>query len=170
MIEDGIKTFSEDNYENIFHRDKDVNRLSYLVYRAVHYGFKNQTFMKKKYDADACQLMNYYWLTFHLEAIGDEAKRISRYMKIIGKLPVKEKKEFEVLYAEVKKAYLETMKSYHTGDRDPAYEVASRSRSLIKNSEDFFLRNRDVKWVGYLTNRLKRMVSSIHKLGRIVYQ
>jgi phosphate uptake regulator len=170
MIEDGVKSFSEDNYESILHRDKDVNRLSYLIFRTIRYGFQNQTFMQKKYSLDSMQLMNHYFITFNIEAVADEAKRIARYMKSIEKLNQKEKKEFEKIYTDVRKSYLDTMKAYYTKDFELGYEVASRKKGLIQDSEDFFLRNRNVKWAGYLTNRMKRMISSVHKLGRIVYQ
>jgi len=170
MIEDGVKSFSDDNYENILHRDKDVNRLSYLLFRAIRYGFQNQTFIKKKYDLNPMQLMNHYFVTFNIEAVADEAKRITRYMKSIKGLNQKEQKEFERIYTEVRKSYLDTMKAYYTDDSELCYQVASRKQKLIEDSESFFIRNRDVKWTGYLTNRMKRMISSIHKLGRIVYQ
>lgn len=170
MIQDSVQTFKEDNYENIMHRDKDVNRISYLVFRVVKYGLNNQTFLLKKYKLNVLDLFNYQWLVTYLEAIADEVKRTSRYMRLSKKLPDKEKKEFERLYSEVMASYLDTMKAYHTNNISLAHSIAGKRPQLIQACEDFFLRNASVQWVGHLTDRLKRMLSDIHHLGRIIYQ
>lgn len=170
MMEDGINTFKEDNYDSIMLRDKDVNRLSYLVFRVVKYGLQNQAFMQKKHGLDVLQLVQYQHVTIFLESIADEVKRIARYMRSVEKLPEKEKQEFEKLYREVRENYVATMKAYYTLDPQSVYTIADKKKRLIEACDTFFLRNKDLKWSGYLTDRLKRMISTVHRLGRLIYE
>ncbi len=169
MMYDGIHTFTEDNCENIAHRDKDVNRLSYLLFRVVKQGLRNQVFMQKKHSLDAVQLMNYYWIGTYLEAVADEVKRVARYMRLIEKMPEKEKREFEKIYEQVRENYESVMKAHYTHDIALAHSLANAKRPLLRTCEEFFLRNREARWVGYLTDRLKRMISAVQRLGMITY-
>src|SRR3989338_6075879 len=69
MIEDCEKMFEEDNYENISHRDNDVNRLTFLTFRVVEYGLENSTQMYKKQNLNSKNLLNLWWFAFNLETI-----------------------------------------------------------------------------------------------------
>ncbi len=170
MMEDGINTFREDNYDSIMLRDKDVNRLSYLVFRVVKYGLQNQSFMQKKHQLDIFNLHDYQWITEHLESIADEVKRIARYMRSADTIAEKEKKEFEKLFREVRDNYVTTMKAYYTKDIQLAYSIANKKNNQITACDDFYLRNRHSAWTGYLVDRLKRMISAIHRVGRLIYE
>jgi len=169
MFEDSLNMFREDTYENINHRDKDVNRLSYLIFRVINYGLKNQAFMNKKFKLTALDLMRYYLLVFHIEAIADEVRRTARYMKLV-KLSKNKQNEFVRLFLQARDNYLETLKAFYTHNIELAHSIAERKKKLMDHCENFYIKNQNTVWVAYLVDRLKRMVNTIHKLGRIVYE
>jgi phosphate uptake regulator len=169
MIEDSSNMFKEDSYENINHRDKDVNRLSYLVFRVVNYCLEKPSFSIKQFNLNNHELVKYYLLAYHIEAIADEARRIARYMKKVNLSKTKEK-QFVDLFNQAKSNYLDTMKAFHNKDVNLGLQVAERKRKLMLDYEKFYLENHTVQWTAYLIDRLKRMTGSIHKLGRLVYE
>ncbi|MBI2666810.1 phosphate uptake regulator PhoU [Candidatus Woesearchaeota archaeon] len=168
MITDCILIFQEDSCENISLRDKDVNRLSYLIYRAVNYGLKNQGFMSKQFKLTANDLLKYYILVMHIEVIGDETRRLARYMRQI-KLPKAKQQQFVSLVTRTQECYNETMKAVYTNNVQIAHNISEKKNALIKDCEEFYLENRNITWIAYMVDRLKRMVSTIHKVGRLVY-
>ena len=169
MFTDCQNMFKEDTYENINHRDKDVNRLSYLIFRAVNYGFANQAFYLKKFNLSAPQLLNVHLLTYHLEAIADDVRRVARYMQKI-ELDKKTEEEFHQILTRVKNNYLGTLKGYYSKDVGMAHNIAALKNPLIEDIENFFMANRDKEWSGYLVTHLKRLTTNIHKMGRMTYQ
>lgn len=169
MIEDCEKMFGEDNYENISHRDNDVNRLSFLVFRIIDFGLNNSSFMYKKHDLTSQNLLHLWWFVFNLETVGDEVKRIARYMKQV-KLDKKQQEKFLVLLAEAKEGYLKMMKAFHNHDEDLAHAVLESKEEIIHECENFYLTNRKVENVGLLVEKLKSMITTMHNLGRVIYQ
>ncbi|MBU0456553.1 MAG: phosphate uptake regulator PhoU [Nanoarchaeota archaeon] len=169
MIEDCEKMFDEDNYENIFHRDHDVNRLSFLIFRIVEFGLKNSSFVYKKYKLDSRNILHLWWFAFNMETIADEVKRIARYMAK-AKLSDKEKKRFLKLFTEVRLSYLDVMKSFHNRDEELTHKVLERKEEIIKECELFYLDNQSKEFSGLMVERLKSMLNLVHNTGRIVYQ
>jgi len=169
MLEDCINMFKEDTYENINHRDKDVNRISYLVYRIINYSLENQSKMIKLTKLTPKEMVGHHLLTYHIEAIADDVRRIARYMHEV-KLSKEKQKEFVDYLNRAKSNYLETMKSFYNKDILLAHEVAERKKELINDIDKFYVNNRKIDWTGYLTNHFKRLVANIHKMGRVVYE
>ncbi len=169
MIEDCEKMFVEDNYDSIAHRDHDVNRLSFLVFRVVEFGLNNPSFMFKKHNLNSQKLLNLWWLVFNLETIGDEVKRVARYMKTID-LPKKEKDKFAKLLSNAKEGYLKVMKGFHNKDEELAHTALEAKDEIIRGTENFYLENQKVDFAGLLTEKLKSMINTIHNMGRVVYQ
>ena len=169
MIDDCGNMFNEDTYENINHRDKDVNRLSYLVYRVINYGFDRPSFAVKQFKMSNHELVKYHLLAYIIESIADESRRIARYMRKV-KLSKEKQRKFISLFNSAKENYVETMKAFHTHDINLALSVADTKKALMGSCENFYLENSNIQWIAYLIDRLKRMIGSVHKLGRLVYQ
>ncbi len=169
MLVDCLVVFQEKGYENISLRDKDVNRLSYLIYRAVLYGLKNQGFMSKQFKLQAQDLLRYHILVMHIEVIGDEVRRLARYMQQI-QLPKAKQQQFVELTKRAQESYNDTMKAIYTNNVTLAQAISEKKNALIKDAEEFYLQNRNVNWVAYMVDRLKRMISTINKMGRLVDQ
>ncbi len=169
MIDDCEQMFTEDNYENISHRDHDVNRLTFLIFRVVEFGLNNSSFTYKKYNLSSHDLLNLWWFVFNMEAIGDEVKRIARYMNNV-KLDKKEQEKFLKLLNETKGAYLKMMKAFHNKDIEMAHTVLESKEEIIKECENIYLNNKKVENVGLLIERVKGMITNVHNLGRVIYQ
>ena len=169
MIEDCETMFTEDNYENIYHRDNDVNRLSFLIFRVIEFGLNNPSFMYKKHNLTSQNLLNLWWFIFNLETVGDEVKRIARYMLQV-KLDQKQQERFLKILGEAKNGYLKMMKSFHSNDENLAHSVLESKEDIIKECDLFYLNNKKVENVGLLVEKIKAMVNVVHNLGRVIYQ
>ncbi len=169
MLKDCAMTFTEDTVDNINLRDKDVNRLSFLIYRAIRYGLRNQSRYMKHFNLSAVDLLNCYWMTFHLEATADEAKRICRAMKII-KLSTTQQKNFMILFKECCSFYEEVMKAYYTSNHEKALELSNRKPELIERVNGFYEDIQDIKDASYMIDRFRKLLGTIHELDRLIYQ
>jgi phosphate uptake regulator len=169
MLQDCSTCFDEKNAKNISLRDNDVNRISFLLFRIIRYGFRNQSRMMKNFSLEAGDLLNYYWTTYQLESIADEAKRISRGMEAI-KLPEAKQKSFLSHLKDMEDLYLAIMKSYYQKDLDKAFQLSNRKKDLIKSINVFFEDCRGIEGITYLTDRYRKCVGSIHEFARLIYQ
>ncbi len=168
MIEDCEKMFVEDNYENISHRDNDVNRLTFLIFRVVHYGLENSTQMYKRQNLNSKNLLNLWWFAFNLETIGDEVKRIARYM---AKTTVdkKQRERFLTLLSKTREQYLQVMKAFHTQDIELAHSVLESKDKIISDCEEFYHANQKHEYAGLLSERLKALLTNVHNISRVTY-
>ncbi len=169
MIKDCILTFQENTAANIELRDNDVNRLYFLLCRVIRYGMNNQSTVLKNYKLKAINLMSYFMLTFHLEAIADEAKRISRGMAKV-KLSKAKQKKFEDLLTQVSEFYLVVIKAFYAEQREKAMKLTTTKAELIEKINSFYDENSSQAETSYMVDRLRRMVGAIHELNRITFQ
>ncbi len=170
MLKDCSIAFQENTAENIDLRDKDVNRLSFLIYRVIRYGMRNQNKMIKLYNLNATDLLNYYWITFHLEEIADEAKRISRAMQKTN-LPLGKQREFIKLLAQVEELYSQVIKYYYQKSGDKSLELSEKKSYFINAINSFSEQNKSSSEdITYMIDRFRRLVGSIHELNRLTHQ
>lgn len=165
MISDSISTIKEDMYENIQARDTDANRLVWLSFRVVRKAMKNPGFAKK-INMSSMDLLNYKNIIAELERIGDQAKRVARYVRKL-KLNTKSQTEFYKLYSSLNELYLETMKAYYKKDRDLAFEVMEISRKKNFEFNLFMEKNSSIEVV-FSIGFLKSMNSQIKEIARII--
>lgn len=169
MIEDCEKMFVENNYANISHRDKDINRLSFLIFRTIEYGLNNSSLFFKKQNLGGKNLLYLWWFAFNLEAIGDDVKRIARYMKEV-KLDKKHQDRFLKLLADAKNAYLNVLKGFYNHDEELSHQVLENKDKVIKEIDEYYLELKKVENTGLLLEKLKSIINNTHNLGRVVYQ
>ncbi len=170
MIVDTKKCFEEDHYESIYSRDDDVNRLSFLIFRAVKTALKEPDIFRA-YKASTYGLMTDWFVNVHLEKVADHVKRIARNIKIMKKDKVMPKnvKILLELFDVVEKRYLETMKCYHNNDLNLAYNLAATKREMLNKCADVSIKHKkyDV-WVDTV-DKIKQMVADLHDITRTVY-
>ncbi|MDO8656905.1 MAG: PhoU domain-containing protein, partial [Nanoarchaeota archaeon] len=169
MLKDCIESFTEKNAENIELRDHDVNRISFLLYRVIRYGMRNQSKIFKNYNLTTVNLLNFYWMTFHLEVIADEAKRIARSMQKLSISKIKQQ-EFIALIRQAELFYLDMIKAHYDANKERAFELSNRKIPLVNAVNKFYDGIKDTKDVSYMVDRFRRLVSSIHELDRLTYQ
>lgn len=169
MWSDCEKMFDEDLSENIDHRDKDVNKLSFLVFRIVRFGFENPYFTSQKFNMTFIELLQHWFVAYNLESIADEAKRVARYMQRI-KLSKEKQKEYLEIIKMIRENYMRIMKAYYEKDINAVHEVLDKRMEIIRIAEEFYLANRDVNWIGYLIERTKAAAGHTTYIGRAMYQ
>ncbi len=165
MFKESCQHFTAQNYENINERDKDVNRLYFLLYRAVLYGMNNPALILKNFKLNSIALFNHLFSGYYIESVADEVRRISRHLHNL-KLSPKEKETVEQFLNTLYNYYLDTMKVLYSKNVELALELSDEKKKLNKTIDSF--EKFDVH--GAVTYRLRRLVSCIHCLGRIVYQ
>jgi len=169
MLEDCVSNFEEDNYESINYRDADVNKLTFMMFRIIKYGFENPTYMFKKFNLSIVDLSSLWWVSFDLESIADEIKRMARYMNRTN-LSKKEKEEYKNILGDIKKSYLGMMKAYYDRDVESVHQIINNREGLIKRCEEFYSRNRTVEYIGFLIDKSKAAIVHINHIGRVLYQ
>ena len=168
MFQESCKIFVEDNYNNINERDKDVNRLYFLLYRASLYNMLNPMKAIKNLKMNMVELLRIQNLGFYMEAIADEVRRTVRYVRLLKITPTKQK-EIETLLKKLNEYYLETMKATHTKNIELALQLSEMKTTFDKELD---LLEKDVQKVDNLNqvvNRIRRLVTVIHNLARVVY-
>ena len=170
MISDCKEIFNESGvYDSVYHRDNDINKLSFLLYRSIRFGIENPGIMLKKYSLNANDLLSSWWVTYNLEGIGDETKRIARYLEKMN-LDKKMMDKFSNIFNNLERNYLDIMNSLYKNDSVSAHAVHERKRQNIKDCELFFEEFRKVEYSGYLVAHLKSLATNIHNIGRSIYQ
>lgn len=154
------------NHENINIRDEDVNRLSYLIFKITKHYLKHPYLTKKFSPAD---LVNYYELTNRLEKIADEVKRVSRYLHQVN-LNKEDRKRIIEIYSLIEKTYKQMMESVYNEDLEIANEASGKKRKILDKIDSYYRKKYKLKTIGFLLDRMKVMNSTVHNLGRFVYE
>ena len=154
-------------YENLKSMDQDVNRLHFLVLRAVRYANKNPMALKQ-YGLTQQQLMDGWWVVINLEKIADELKRVSNFIKKANFSKV-EGKDVKEIIDDIENAYLSTMKSYYDDNNKLALERAKTKRPLLMKCEDMLEKYKTKPFAGNVAERLKSAIVHIHEIVRLMY-
>jgi len=168
LMADSKKTPYENNYDNIYQRDEDVNRLSFLIFRITKFALNNLQTLKN-FNITPVGLLGYWQLTNHLEKIADEVKRVSRFVTK-AKLRGKRASEFVALYSKIESYYLETIKVYYNKNKESAIHSTMKKVMYINFCDDYLNKYGDSRWVPNLIERFKIMINEIHSILKIVYE
>ena len=164
MLRETITILKEDTYQNINERDEDVNRLYFLLYRSVQYNLENLTKAMKNFKLGAVDLLSLQYVGHYVEGIADEAKRISRFARLL-KLPAKEQEAYENFMQRVFDFYSDSMKSVYAKNEEAALKLSLLRRGFNSELSEMEERNKGVEHYGRVVERLRRLVSHIHHLG-----
>ena len=169
MLKDCKEMFNEDNSDSIHHRDNDVNKFRFLIFRIVWFGMENPSLILKKLKLKQRDLLNYWWLAFSVEAIADYIKRISKYMRDI-KLGPDQRQEFLRIFQTIDFMYHEIMKAYYTKNQEIAHKILNERFKVLQWLDDFEQKNRNIPLIGNLAYNTKSLLVTTHAIGRIVYE
>lgn len=168
MFKESCFTFQEDNYKNINERDKDVNRLYFLLYRAALYNIESPLRAMKNFKLTPSDLIRLHSLGFYIEAIADEVRRTTRFVRHLTVPPVKQK-QIEQLLHRFNDYYLETMKATHNKDIELALRLSERKAEFERELDGLEKDVPKVENLNQTINRMRRLITNIHNLGRVVY-
>ncbi len=169
MFEDCENMLKEDTYESINHRDSDVNKLTFLMFRIVRYGLENPSYMLKKFSLTSLEMLSLWWLSHELESIADEIKRIARYLQSMT-MEKKKQELYVAIFRRVRENYAKMIKAYHEQDIQVVHEVINTREEFMDVCEKFFNENRNIDGLALLMHRTKSLIVHINHLGRVLYQ
>src|SRR3989344_7329253 len=169
MFTEACEDFTAESYKNVNDRDKDVNRLYYLLYRAALYNLDNPLKGIKNFNINSIDLVNYLFSGYYIEGIADEVRRTARYCSKLT-IAEEEKKSLIKLLNIIRTNYLETMKVFYAKNIVRALHLASQKRELNAEIDSFEKRNNRTEHITNAVSRMRRLVSFTHNLGRLVYQ
>jgi len=160
-----------DHFENLRHRDQDVNRIFYVIMRLANHGIDDPSFASA-IKLTPKDLFNYWGVGMYLESIADEVKRISEVLK--NTRIKKRTRQFLLdLFMEVESGYLEVMKAYHTKDIQLAFSYSERRKRVFERCDKLYSemnRGSEVNLkVLAINERFKNMVEGINRISRRVY-
>jgi phosphate uptake regulator len=164
MMEDVKTSYRSKNHELIAKRDFDVNKLTFLSHRILKKCLENPKLMDSVGVAYE-RIIDEWVLITNLEKIGDEVKRIARYLSQSNSVKIKEIIE---IYDEVYQEYIKCMNSYHKKDPNLAYEVSIKKNLIIDKCNKLLKKNMNP----YLFNaidRIKALEIYVRDNARIVY-
>lgn len=167
MIDDSKATLQKDLYENVYQRDQDVNRITFLIFRAIKY-YLNNPVAAEAVKLTPNDLLNYWQIANHLERIADESKRVARFLREV-KLNDKEAKKLIEIYSNIENFYLDTMKVYHKEDKEGAYKMTLRKKELIIECNAYFNKHYDKPWVPNIIEKFKAMTDHVHTIVKVIY-
>ncbi len=160
MFNDSLACVHEDFYESIFHRDLDVNRLVLLTKRVIKTALLDPRIALKLKKNNA-ELLRDWDVAGELEAIADEIKRTSRYLKGLN---TKNKTQYQTMQRQLMAKYLEVMKAYHTNTPGPAFNAHVSHKEQMEEI-DKLPNGADAQRLNYHT---KGLASHIKDLARAV--
>ncbi|MBW2982050.1 phosphate uptake regulator PhoU [Candidatus Woesearchaeota archaeon] len=167
MMIDSKNTLKEDNYDSICHRDEDVNRLTFLVFRAVRYALESPTGLKA-YGMSIFDLLRHWEMASSLEKIADGTKRIARNFKKM-KIGPNLAKQIADLCSETEKKYLGTMKAYYNNDIELIFKISDNTRPLLERCNKFIEKNRDKYLIENTMENLKQMIVHTNDIARFIW-
>jgi len=155
-----------DNFDNISYLDTNVNKIRFLLYRAINKCLKTNSLDLYPSIHSFIELLRYRLVINNLEDIADDCRRISRFLRKI-KLRKNEKNDLKKLYYEIEDSYLKVMKAYYSNSRELAHGVASNKDKIIESCRELFEKH-DNKNFGVILEKYKGMESFIRNIARIV--
>ncbi len=157
--------FKEWTFKEMSRADRDVNKMYFLILKIVRRCQSDTTSMRKL-KVDSRTVSNASWLAFHSEYIGDELKRIAKFLTQEKIIESERKHLLDVILA-LEKEYIETLSSYHRNDKISAQRLANRKDINLNLCEKFFEKSAS-QIRGNMTEKLKGISSTIADIAKIV--
>lgn len=169
MFKEVQESFSPEIHDNITERDRYVDRLYLLLYRGVLFNLDNPLSSLKHLQMNSIELHNYLLAGFYLEGLSEEIKRICQ---IATQLKCDEniKKETRETIQKLQTYYLDTIKAFHSSDREIALQLSDKKAELNTMLDVLLQKNKKIDDYSSMISRMRRLISFNHNIGRLTYQ
>jgi phosphate uptake regulator len=157
--------FRPGQLNEILEEDKNINKMYLLILKLTKIGLKNQELMKI-FDMSYEELSSAQWLAMNLEYLGDDLKRIARFLTK-AKLNPKQKEYLESTCELIEKCFADAMTSYHKGDPGLAREVLRKKQTILKEI-DRLCQFKDDVLAGNIAERLKMVYAHIYNISKLI--
>jgi phosphate uptake regulator len=151
--------------EEILSEDKSINKMYFLVLKIIKIGMNNKALMKS-FEMGYNELSSAQGITMNLEYIGDDLKRIARFLTKI-KLNDRQKMHFDNTCNLIEKSFVDVMTAYHQNQPILAREVLGRKQTVLKEIDKFCESGNNVI-MGNIAERLKMVYSSVYNSAKLI--
>jgi len=127
--------------ENIFNRDQEVNRLTFLVFKILK-AYILDPQLRKRAKLETLDLMKYWEVMIHLEKIGDRIKLIAKRIPELSKKQ-KNNSKLQVLFKDFEKFYFDSLTVFHKQDMDKGNTISARRKALQKRTTEYMTGEND---------------------------
>lgn len=167
LLIDSKNVKSIDDAKIIANRDKDINRLFYLIVRAARKVISEPS-LKRNFEMTDLQLVDLVSSANFIEAIGDECKNFSNnFYKVI--LSEDDMSELLTLYSRIEKHYMESLNTFYSKKSNKAFELGCVRDELVKACNDLAAKhNNNIHVVNTLLH-MKTIVKHIHSIVKTCY-
>ena len=151
----------ECNYRSIKQRDKDVNRLHFLIRRTVRAAMTSSKKLQMT-GKSTWQLDEFLVLGEKLEKIADRQKRIARGLEGL-QVSKSFAEQLRVVYENIYKSYIDVMKSFYQTDSKAALKIELSNKKRIEDCD--YLLGEDIKKEYKLIKQdtEERLISHVHE-------
>jgi phosphate uptake regulator len=161
MLEDILTCKTKNEFQNIYDRDFDVNRLTFLILRTINKALNSPT-LQNSLKLTTKELMNHMVLIFNLERIGDNAKRIAN----INCFSKKKNTKITETIIHLTDIYAQTLETYYKIDTKKAFALSIRNEERIISLKKILNENLSQKQVEtiYLLQDISRDLRDISRI------
>ncbi len=142
--------------KDIEERDKDINRITYLILRTVKYSLENPYLLKSKIGKPS--LLSIWDMAKNMELIGDNIKELTLLSDLI---PEKSLDNIALLIKRIAEDYSEMTRAYFKNDKEKAIKLFKKK----KFCEEKAIINNDDKTVMIVDEHLKTICLLISRIA-----
>ncbi|MBU2522880.1 MAG: AbrB/MazE/SpoVT family DNA-binding domain-containing protein [Nanoarchaeota archaeon] len=157
--------FKDWTVKELYRADSGANKIYFLLLKVIRKCQEDSNLMKKMKLSNK-SVSDASWVVLQSEYIGDELKRIAKF---VIKTPLKEaeRKQLFNIINTMHKEYLDTMNAYHKDDRTSAQKVANnKDRQMDMCNKFFETSNHPLK--GNITEKLKGISGATITIAKII--
>ncbi|MBI2549450.1 phosphate uptake regulator PhoU [Candidatus Woesearchaeota archaeon] len=167
MLQDAAEPWTTDNYASIAERDIDVNRLHFLSHRVINKALIDPR-IAKLMEKTPFELLRHWHIIVCLEKIGDQTKRMRRYLHPSGldketavALCQKQRNLFE--------EYNRTMQAFYKDDKESALATELKNKEIILDLNTFLESHYNTSTIRII-EIMKSTASSIKHIARFTLE
>ena len=166
-IRAGIKDtqFRKGLFDEIMEEDQNINKLYLLICKLAKLGMNNREIVKI-FDMSYNELSSAQWLAFNLEYLGDDLKRVARFLTKT-KLTGKQKEYLENTFDLIEGCFINAMTAYHKEEPLLAREVLGKKEAVLRELDKMCQGGDDIL-IGNIVERLKMVYFHIHNISKLI--
>lgn len=139
--------------------DYNINKFYFFFSRIMTAGAENPSIINK-IRAGPLLLFNYWWIAFHLEAIGDTIKNVA------ASLFKSQDKNLAEFFLKIKDFYLNSFDAFYSQDRQKAVELVDEGRKLFDELDKSIEKNSTENVI--ILDKLKHIEDHTYQIIKIV--
>jgi len=160
LLKQVVEFDSKKLYKEIHDLDEDVNRIFFLVWRMVDYYLLAKRLPNEgEWGLSFSNLSDLKWIVINLEYVGDEIKRISKFVTRV-RLKKEQTQNLKVMLTKIKESYEGVMKAFK-GDTSDALNFARNKTRLLRECDKVLGESENVI-LAKITEKMKDIIGYIH--------